>query len=200
MFKSIFNPNNDFFRFLSQIVDFVGLSIIWSILVSPVVTAGAATSALYYTVKKVYFEKEESCFKTFFRAFVINMNQGTKLTLAYAVIFVVLGYGYYVMYTCSITAIGAAMFYAYSIALTIPMCFVLISLFMIGRSQITTKDLIRSSLILSFRHYFVALVCVIPLVLFFEVALQLYWPFLCIPTLWMIVCVFLFERIFNKYQ
>ena len=49
MWRDIFNPENLFFRMLSGGVDVVGLSLLWVLFSIPVVTAGPAAAALYYT-------------------------------------------------------------------------------------------------------------------------------------------------------
>ena len=48
-----FNVDNKFFQGLGKIIDVICLSAFWFFLCIPIVTAGAATTALYYTVNKV---------------------------------------------------------------------------------------------------------------------------------------------------
>ena len=52
-----FNVDNKFFQGLGKIIDVICLSAFWFFLCIPIVTAGAATTALYYTVNKVRSEE-----------------------------------------------------------------------------------------------------------------------------------------------
>ena len=47
--REFFNPEKGIWAWLSTLVDICGLSIVWIFLCLPVVTAGPATAALYYT-------------------------------------------------------------------------------------------------------------------------------------------------------
>ena len=54
-----FNVDNKFFQGLGKIIDVICLSAFWFFLCIPIVTAGAATTALYYTVNKVILEQPQ---------------------------------------------------------------------------------------------------------------------------------------------
>ncbi len=47
MFGSIFNPENKFWQTLDHLADLLILSLLWLLCSLPLVTAGAATTALY---------------------------------------------------------------------------------------------------------------------------------------------------------
>ena len=65
MWKDIFNPENLFFRMLARGVDLIGLSLLWVLLCIPIVTAGSATAAMYYTVVKVFRHGRDDAFTTY---------------------------------------------------------------------------------------------------------------------------------------
>ena len=52
MLEAIFNPENAVFRMINKLLDLMVLSLVWVVCCIPVVTAGAASSALYYAVVK----------------------------------------------------------------------------------------------------------------------------------------------------
>ncbi|MBR5975080.1 MAG: DUF624 domain-containing protein [Clostridiales bacterium] len=57
------------------------LSFFWLICSIPLVTMGAATSALYYAINKRYADKSETPLADYWRSFRQNLGQGIALTL-----------------------------------------------------------------------------------------------------------------------
>ena len=80
----LFLGDNFLTRFVDRLVDCIFLSILWSLTSLPIITAGAASSALYYTVHKCIYEGEGHIFSTFFRSFWQNRRQSTLLWLLMA--------------------------------------------------------------------------------------------------------------------
>ena len=76
----IFNIDSGFNRALGKIADMVILSICWLVCCLPVVTVGAATSALYYASMKNHLG-EGTIIRNFFRAFVRDFKQSLLLEL-----------------------------------------------------------------------------------------------------------------------
>ena len=73
--KSILSPDTKFGRMFYTVGQMIILSVIWLILCIPVVTAGAASSALYYTCRKLLREEEGKVMKTYFSSFKANFKQ-----------------------------------------------------------------------------------------------------------------------------
>ena len=121
MWKDIFNPENLFFRMLARGVDLIGLSLLWVLLCIPIVTAGSATAALYYTVVKVFRHGREDAFTTYLKAFKDNLKQGIPVTLVCVPAAVFLAWGYNVMVHNISTSPGVVMYMAYYVALLVPM-------------------------------------------------------------------------------
>lgn len=80
---SSFKPDNPVFRSLGRLGDLVGLNVLWLLCCLPVVTAGAATTALFYVARKMALG--ETCFvrRDFFRSFRANWKQGALLGLGF---------------------------------------------------------------------------------------------------------------------
>lgn len=70
---------------MNKVVDILLLSLVWFVCCLPIVTIGAATTALYYTVVKSLRKSRGYVFKTFFHAFRINFWPATLLWLLFAV-------------------------------------------------------------------------------------------------------------------
>ena len=73
----IFNIENPVMRYIIRIFDCMCLSILWFLCCLPVLTAGAATTALYETVYRYIRKDEGTLLKIFFGAFRENWKRST---------------------------------------------------------------------------------------------------------------------------
>lgn len=79
--------DNLFFTILGKIMEVLWVSILWILFSIPIVTIGASSTALYYTVHKVVFNNEAYIFKTFVNSFKSNFKDSTvKWVLSIVVI------------------------------------------------------------------------------------------------------------------
>lgn len=67
-------------RAVGRLLELVGLNLLWMLCCLPVVTAGAATCALYFVLSPQRKE-DEGAFRCFFRSFRRNFKQATLLWL-----------------------------------------------------------------------------------------------------------------------
>ncbi|SFR69051.1 YesL family protein [Anaeromicropila populeti] len=74
---NLFNLDNPVMRFLSKLFDLVYLSILWGLCCIPLVTVGAATTALYYTTVKVLRRERGYVTQEFIKSFKMNFVNGT---------------------------------------------------------------------------------------------------------------------------
>lgn len=77
---NLFNPDAPLMQGLSKIADLIVLNLFALVLCLPVVTAGAAITALYDSVWRV-IQDEGNVYRAFFRAFKSNFKQATLLWL-----------------------------------------------------------------------------------------------------------------------
>lgn len=96
--NGLLNPDNPVMQFITKIVYSVYLNILWFICCIPVVTAGAATTALYYVTLKMAKNEEGGITKSFFRAFKENFKQSTIVWLILLALGIVLGVDGYVLW------------------------------------------------------------------------------------------------------
>lgn len=73
----LFNPDAPVMQFLSRIADLVILNLVWLALCVPVVTIGAATTALYRVLLNMAAGTDGALMKDFFRAFRSNFKPAT---------------------------------------------------------------------------------------------------------------------------
>ncbi len=82
---NLFQYDSAFFNGLARVTDFLILNVLWIICSLPIVTMGAATTALYYSMIKIVREKDSGIVKMFFRSFLQNLKQGCCLTIIFLI-------------------------------------------------------------------------------------------------------------------
>lgn len=199
MWRDIFNPENLFFRMISRGVDLVGLSLLWVILCMPVVTAGAATAALYYTVVKVFRHGRDDAFTIYLKAFKDNLKQGMLVTLLCIPVIIFLAWGYSVMANNISTPAGVVMYMAYYIVLLVPFGILCYMFPLMGRFEFRTDALLRTAFIMTFRHLPSTVVIVMMTVEMVIFTIEKWWSLLITPVAAMLIASLFLERIFPKY-
>lgn len=76
MFRNLFNPENSLMITLSQITDCIFLSLFWLFGCFPLVTAGAASAALYDTVYRRFRLGEQKSWGRFISVFLRDLVSG----------------------------------------------------------------------------------------------------------------------------
>lgn len=87
MWKNLFSQDSLFYRFMSAVWDLIVLNVLWIITCIPVVTVGAATTALYAVVFSYVDKNDGNIVRNFFKEFIRNMKKATILWM------IVLGIG-----------------------------------------------------------------------------------------------------------
>ncbi len=97
--RKLFKENNSIFLFLSLLADLMILTLQWLVACLPIVTVGAATTALYSCAMKRY-QEEIRLFRDFWDAFRKNFAQATVLwVVVLALLFTVFADLYLVFFT-----------------------------------------------------------------------------------------------------
>lgn len=91
MFSSLFDLDNPILRFLSRLVDLVVLNVIFIISCIPVVTIGAALTALYYVCINDWDTQNAHIFQKYMRSFKQNFKQSTIIWLIMLVAGAIIG-------------------------------------------------------------------------------------------------------------
>lgn len=79
----MFKSSSWFSRFMNMLADILFVGILWTICSLPLVTAGTAATAAYYTMAKCVRHKEGYVFKEFFHSFKVNFRHMFPLTLIF---------------------------------------------------------------------------------------------------------------------
>lgn len=85
--KGIFSYEGILFQSINKLVDAIVLCFIWAVFSLPLITMGAATTALFYTAEKVIFSEDGKLFASFWQSFKQNFKQATLIGLFFGLLF-----------------------------------------------------------------------------------------------------------------
>lgn len=74
--------DNPFFHFMGRVGDALLLNLTWLLFCVPVVTVGAANTALFYVARKIAAKEDYRVFRDFLRSFRQNFKEATMAWLA----------------------------------------------------------------------------------------------------------------------
>lgn len=120
--KGLFNLESPLMQGLSKLFDCICLSILWLICCLPVVTAAAASAALYTTVYKYLRMEEGTLLRTYCSALRENFRRSTLAGLAALAVLALLGADALVFRSLRLTGHAMGNFYGLSLLLCAIAC------------------------------------------------------------------------------
>lgn len=197
----LFDPNNDFFSFLGDLVDVVGLSILWLFCCLPVVTIGPACTALYHTVFRGLRQRQNGRYLRFLECFRENLKQGVIVTLLCLPAGLVFYFGLPALTALALKGdqMAELLFWCWQTLAVLLGTLPLTAFPLLGRFQFATRDLLRTTLQLCIRHFpsvFLLSLCANAAV---QLSFAWYAFALFLPALTALLATFLLERIFSRY-
>lgn len=138
----MFNPENTFWKMLTKISDMMGLSICWLICSLPLITAGAATAALYDAVVHCIRGNETIPFTYFFRGLKRNFAASLLPTLFVLVLELLLSRIYAQAYVLAASGdkMGPVMLILAVLLMCIPLAVWLLAMPMISQMELTWRQ------------------------------------------------------------
>lgn len=97
--NKLLDPNNKIFTLIGILGDHLVLGLMWFLCSVPVITAGAATTAVYDVSRRILERREFGLFRDFFRAFRRDFKQSTLLWLPYLAVGLILTVDLYFYYS-----------------------------------------------------------------------------------------------------
>lgn len=76
---NIFRLDSPLMKFMMLVTNLICLNILWLICCVPVITAGAATTAMYYVIFQYITKQDDAVLKPFFRSFKENFRSVTPI-------------------------------------------------------------------------------------------------------------------------
>ena len=202
---SFFNPDGSVMKALSRLADLAILNILWLICSLPIVTVGAATTALVSVTMKMTDDKEGYIFRSYIKAFRKNFKQSTIAWLIILVVILVLGADYYIMCQWD----SELSFAMKTIVILAALIVLFVGLYMfplIAKFENTMKEYFRNAFFMSIRHlpYTALLVVIFAIQVYVDFSLLIntqYWPILVLfgETAFVYVMSYIYERIFEGY-
>lgn len=150
----LFSINSPLWSISSKVLHFLWLSVLWLICSLPVITMGAATSALYSVTLKYVRNEEGYLTSSFFTAFRQNLRQGTMIWLIFllAGLFLSLDFTFY--YRGEQTGIGHLIFMSVFFSLTL--AYVLMHFYVyaiLAKFRNSVRHIIKNSCIMALCHW-----------------------------------------------
>ncbi len=97
----LLRPDSEFMEFLGKAADFIILNVVCVLCSIPVITIGAAMTARNYAAMKIVRGEEPDALKSFFKSFRDNFRQITGIWMAFLLIYGVIIYDWYCIFTGS---------------------------------------------------------------------------------------------------
>ena len=196
-----FNVDNKFFQGLGKIIDVICLSAFWFFLCIPIVTAGAATTALYYTVNKVIRNNRSYIGREFWHAFKTNLRQSTIVWLILLLLYAIMGFDCYVMYQYAKAGVALGKIYIVFAVLMMFATMWAIYLFpYIARFENQTKMILKNAALIALGNLWKTLLLFV-LLLAAAFAVYIFPPAVfIIPCVYMLLANFILEKISQKYM
>lgn len=151
--KGLWSSENPLIQIYLKILEVIELSILWLIACLPVVTVGAATTALYYTAVKTLRNSRGYVARSFFSSFRENFRQSTLATVIWLLIMYIFYLDVVVLDFLRPDGFPAAemksIFHVMESLLTV---FFLLSCFQIARFRNKLSMVLKNTVILGIRH------------------------------------------------
>ncbi len=104
--RSLFNPEGPVMQFLGKVFDLLVVNLLWIVCSIPIVTIGAATTAMYKICFSIINDEGEPVLRTFFKTFAQNFKQATILWLILLAALIFFIFDLYVVYNTSLIGTG----------------------------------------------------------------------------------------------
>lgn len=200
---NIFEEGSPVQRFLNKMADLLILNIITVLMCLPIITAGAALTAMHYVLLKMVRGEEGYIIKSFFRSFKREFRQATVLWILYValaalmasnLVLVLQGTGRYPIWLPSSIVVVAVL----------ELMFMIYTFSMLSRFDNSIYQTLINAVTLTFselpRSLEMAVITLVPLVAFFRVSILL--PLLILFGLSVpgYACAMIYDPVFRKIE
>ena len=197
----LFNLDNKFFQGINKIVDCICLSFLWVLLCIPVVTAGAATTALYYTVNKVIRNNRSYIWKEFWHAFRTNFKQSTLVWLILIFIYVIMGIDCYIMFQYAKAGVSyGSLYIVFAVLMLIVTMWANYLFPYMARFENTLKAVLKNCVIMALLNLGKSVVLLVLFLAAFVVTYVFFPAIMILPAVYMLLANFILEKVFVKYM
>lgn len=175
--NNLLNPENRLFQLINKIVYSVYLNILWFVFSLPIVTIGAATTAVYEVSLKICNDEESYITLSFIRSFKRNFKQATLIWIIMILIGLLLGADGYILYRIWFT--NAFWTIISSFYIFVLFCFILISIYifpLLSKFDNTIVNMFKNSFFIGIRYLLVTVTIVTCKIAFLWFILNVFTP------------------------
>lgn len=200
MFRSIFQPYGLVWTILNYITDVLLLSLLWCVCSLPLLTVGAATTALYDTIAHGMRNHEGEIYGRFFRTFRAELKTGVGFTLLWGVFLIFCSYVLALLEQIGAEDSRAAiMAGAYRVFMLFPLACACWSALILSRFTCGFRALIGTSIRYVLSHPLASLVIAVVTWVVFHYCMVYPLGLAFAPALCALVWTFAAEPVFRKY-
>ena len=197
----LFNLDSKFYRFMTRVGDCILLSLLWIVFSLPVVTCGAASSALYYAMHKVLHDLGEGTVKEFWRGFKMNWKQATLMWLLEIVLVTFVVGDLYLIYRTQGTS--GVVFKAFAVFAIVAVAWTLFWFPYLARFEAKTGMVLKNSFILMTMNLGSSILLLADFAAAAALTVFLYFIPLVpmfVPALYAMCANLVLEKVFAKYM
>lgn len=198
--KGLFGYDGVLVNFFGKIADLVCLSVLWLIFSLPLVTMGAATTAMYHAVYKSMRQGYGGIWSNFWEGFHSNFKQSTGIWLILLGLYAVLGASAYSAYQLlELDISGVTPLILVAIATAVVTMWAVYLLPSVARFTAPTKQILKSCIAVALINLFwsVALLAVLVTGVYLTFTIPV--GLMVVPGLGMYVSSMILEYILPKY-
>ena len=197
----LFKYDGSFVQTCNKIVDCICLSLLWLTASLPVVTIGAATTALYYAINTGIRYEQGHIWSAYWRSFRSNFKQATIIWLLLLVIYGLVGASCYCTYhLCTGGMLPKEMFYLLLVVLALVMAWANLLFPYLAKFQNTTRMILKNCFGIGLLSFPIALLQVVFFVLVAMGVSMFPMAILCAPGIYMVLSCYTLEPVFRKYM
>lgn len=186
---------------LRKLADCFCLSLLWVLCCIPVVTVGAASTALYYTVHKAVRFNRGGIWQEYWRSFRQNFKQATLVWIILLLVYCLLiagCYSAYLLYLAGSIPRAVLIFLLVLAALVTMWASYLFP--HIARFQCRTKQLLKNCELMALLNFFRSILLLVLLAIAVLALLYIPLALLFVPAVYMWAGSYILERVFRKYM
>lgn len=199
----VFNFEGPVFTFLSRLADLFWLNLLFIVCCIPVITIGAATTALYYVTLKMAKDEEGYITRSYFKSFKENFMQATVIWIGFLVLGIIMIMDLRIVNGGNVAEVFSSPALGNVIMVAV---FVMVVVFLMTGTYVfpilaqfdnTTRNTVKNAFLISIRHlpYTIGMLIITAL----PIALIWFFPALFILVLIMFSATAYFNsKIFNK--
>jgi len=196
--RDFFSIDGAFSKYGGFLADMMILSLMWLVLSIPIVTMGAATTALFYVATRRISEREGYITSDFWQAFKDNFKRATLIWMIILAVTLILSFN---ILNPEIMGNMARFIFPVWILLLIQLAFMTTFVFPItARFEMSLSQTIKSSFFMANRHFLTTVLCLLLLITIILTVMMMGFLLFVAPGVYAILSSYLLMRVFKKYR